>query len=101
MDIKEHLRRSFDFLRGRKTDYIHTFSTPQGKRVLADLAVFCRAAETCGVPGDHDKTFTLIGRNEVWQRIQNHLGLTPTDLLSLYDAPAVKAAFVKGVSIDD
>lgn len=75
-----------DFLRGRKTDYQHFFSSPAGKRVLADLAVYCRAAETCGVPGDRDKTFILIGRNEVWQRIQQHLGLAPEQLLALYDA---------------
>lgn len=59
--------------------------------MLADLAVYSRAAETCGVAGDRDKTFSLIGRNEVWLRIQQHLALAPEQLLALYDARTVAA----------
>jgi hypothetical protein len=95
MSFARRFMPKLEFLRGRKTDYQVTFSTPAGKRALADLAVFCRAAETCGVPGDRDKTFTLIGRNEVWLRIQQHLGLTGEQLLGLYDARSVAAAPVQ------
>lgn len=92
--MSNRFSRALEYLRGRKTDYQHVFSSPAGERVLADLAVFCRAAETCGVPGDHDRTFILIGRNEVWQRIQQHLGLTPVQLQRLYDAKATAAQVV-------
>jgi hypothetical protein len=53
---------------------------------LADLAVFCRAAETCAVPGDRDRTMMLIGRNEVWLRIAQHMHMTGEQLFALYDA---------------
>lgn len=52
--------------------------------VLEDLAKFCRAAETCVVPGDRDKSLLLEGRREVWLRIQQHLHLTDEELMVLY-----------------
>lgn len=72
-----------DALEERKRTYQLCFGTPAGQAVLMDLAPFCRAAESCGVPGDRDRTFTLLGRNEVWLRIQNHLNLTPEMLFKL------------------
>ncbi len=82
--------RTMKFLRGRKRAYQLTFqiNQPANVEVLQDLAIFCRATETCGVPGDHDRTWALIGRNEVWQRIQQNLNLTEDQLFALYSGNA-------------
>ena len=77
--------RRFDFMRLRKQSYQLTFSSPAGQRVLMDFARFCRANETCVIPGDHDRTLVLEGRREVWLRLQNHLGFTAEQLMSIYD----------------
>jgi hypothetical protein len=63
---------------------------PANIEVLEDLGRFCRANETCAVPGDHDKTFMLLGRNELWLRIQQFLNLTPEQLFALYARDASK-----------
>ena len=77
---------TLDFLRGRKRSYQMTFqlNQPANIAVLEDLVKFCRAEETCVVPGDHDKSLVLEGRREVWLRIQQHLQLSPEILFSLY-----------------
>jgi len=72
-----------DFFKFRKRDYRLTFAPEAGQNVLADLAVFCRAAETC-YHDDPRKHAVLEGRREVWLRIQNHLNLTPEQLYVLY-----------------
>lgn len=63
--------------------YQLAFGSPAGQAVLIDLASFCRAAETCVVPGDHDRTYVLEGRREVWLRIQQFINLTPQEVLNL------------------
>lgn len=63
--------------------YRQTFGSPVGQQVLADLAAYCRAAETCAVPGDHDKTYLLLGRNDVWLRIQHYANLSLDEVLQL------------------
>lgn len=75
---------TFDFLRGRKRAYQLALTSPAGLEVLEDLARFCRANETCVVPGDPTLTAILEGRREVWLRIQQHLNLTPAQLFELY-----------------
>lgn len=72
----------------RKRAYQLTFGTPAGLTVLADLSVFCRARETCVVPGDRDRTYVLEGRRETFLRIQEHLELTPEELVERYTRPA-------------
>jgi hypothetical protein len=59
-----------------------------GEAILADLAVFCRANETCVVPGDRDRTYVLEGRREVYLRIRDHLDLTIDQLVEKYTRPA-------------
>lgn len=77
---------SFDFLRFRKRDYQLALGqlNVHDQRVLADLAKFCRANESCVVPGDRDMSLILEGRREVWLRIANHLNLTPAQLYAIY-----------------
>jgi hypothetical protein len=53
------------------------------KVVLADLAKFCRANASTW-DDDAAKRDVLIGRREVWLRIQEHLNLTPTEMAELY-----------------
>lgn len=52
--------------------------------MLSDLAKFCRAAETCVIPGDHDRSLILEGRREVFLRITDNLHLTSEQLYALY-----------------
>ena len=74
--------RLFDFLRGRKQAYQLTFGTSAGQRVLSDLAVFCRANDSCF---DADPRLHAVaeGRREVWLRIQRHMNLSSEELFSL------------------
>lgn len=75
-------------LTDRKRAYQLAFADAGGKAVLTDLMVFCRARETCLIPGDRDRTNALEGRREVYLRIQDHLELTPEELLEKYTRPA-------------
>ncbi len=94
------------FLRRRRLSYKLAFGTNKlvrtvreayrkaflhyaGQAVLADLAQFCRAAETCIVRKgdktiDRDISLVLEGRREVWLRIQDHLRLNQEQLFALY-----------------
>ena len=63
--------------------YKLAFGSPAGQAVLTDLAGFCRATESCAVPGNHDATFMLLGRNEVWLRIQHFINLTAEQALAI------------------
>lgn len=89
--ISKAMEATFDYLKGRKSAYKFTLSNnnPAARQVLADLAVFCRANETCVVPGDRDKSLVLEGRREVWLRIQQHLNLSPEDLFELYTGKGI------------
>ena len=73
-------------VREKQTDYQLTFQTsqPSNVKVLEDLAEFCRANESCVVPGDRDKTLILEGRREVWLRISQMLGLAPDEAFAYF-----------------
>jgi translation initiation factor 2 beta subunit (eIF-2beta)/eIF-5 len=73
-----------DGLRERKKGY---HAIPQVVR--EDLARFCRAFESCVVPGDHDRTLLLEGRREVWLRCTQHWNLTAQELAVIYRATTV------------
>lgn len=88
--MKGHIwDRALEFMKRRKQSYQIAFNTSDGRLWLDDLARFCRASETCVIPGDRDRTLVLEGRREVWLRIQNHLGLTNEQLLMLYGGPEI------------
>jgi hypothetical protein len=70
-----------------KRAYQLVFGTPAGEAVLADLTPFCRARETCVVPGDRDRTWVLEGRREVFLRIRDYLDLTPEQLVEKFTKP--------------
>jgi hypothetical protein len=84
--VASTLEAAMNFITGRKRSYQQTFqlNQPANVVVLEDLARFCRANETCVVPGDRDKSLVLEGRREVWLRLQQHLQLSPETLFDLY-----------------
>lgn len=63
--------------------YQLTFNSPSGQIVLADLAPFCRAVESCLVLGDTHATAALEGRREVFLRITQYARLTEEEILTL------------------
>ena len=84
------LDKAQQFLGRRRTAYVKTFLTPFGQEVLADLAKFCRAHETC-FHMDARAHAVAEGRREVFLRIQRHLNLTDDQLWQLYgSAPNVQ-----------
>ena len=66
-----------------KRDFQVIFRTPAGERVLEALSVFCRARETCLVPGDRDRTAALEGRREVFLYIMEWINLSPEEIYQL------------------
>lgn len=72
-----------DLFRSKRTDYLHTYGSPAGQRVLIDLASFCRANETCFHP-DQRLHAVAEGRREVWLRHQKFLKLTAEEQMQLY-----------------
>jgi hypothetical protein len=80
--------QALEILTDRKRAYQAAFGSPAGQAVLNDLAVFCRARETCVIPGDRDRTFVLEGRREVILRIRDHLDLSPEQLVDIHTRPA-------------
>lgn len=61
---------------------------PAVQVVLQDLAVFCGAVETPAVMHkdgslDVNKTMVMLGRHEVWMRIQAAINLRPVDVYAL------------------
>lgn len=71
-----------------KRAYQLVYGTEAGKTVLADMAKFCRASENAAVPGDHDRTWALIGRREFYLYTRDFLDLTPEQLVEKFTKPA-------------
>lgn len=78
--------RAVRLVSGRQRAYQTTFSTREGKEILADLAKFCRAGKTV-FDTDARVTALLQGRQEVFLRIQQHLDLPFNDLYQLLGGP--------------
>jgi hypothetical protein len=85
--LSDIVDRVMSFLTMRGGAYRQALGSPAGKIILADLAVFCRANESCAVPGDRDRTMMLEGRREVWLRISHHMNLSPEQLYALFGGP--------------
>ena len=67
----------------RMSAYKNTFSNPEGQKVLADLARFCRALEPTADVSNPNVTYLLEGRREVFLRILAHLKLDVEDIATL------------------
>ena len=74
--------RVFEILRREKRAYHGTFDSECGLDVLKDLAIFCRANESCFHP-DPRLHAVLEGRREVWVRITNRLNLSTEELYAI------------------
>lgn len=72
-------------LRYRRSSYQHTFNTPAGRKVLADLRRFCRADIPTADVNNERTTYLLEGRREVWLRLQSHLQLTDDEVYNLIE----------------
>ena len=73
------------FLKRRQQAYQRVFN-PENlflKDVMADLARFCRATDSC-FHLDPRAHAALEGRREVYLRIQDHLKLNPDEMLAKY-----------------
>lgn len=73
-----------DLLRSRRSAYQVTFTGAVPERVLADLAKFCRAAETT-FHTDERLHAVLEGRREVWLRINKYLNLSEAQIRQLVE----------------
>lgn len=81
--------KALEIFTDRKRAYQLVFGdSPASLAVLEDLTAFCRGRETCMIPGDRDRTYALLGRNEVFHRIRDHLELSPEELMAKYTRPA-------------
>lgn len=89
MALKDTLEALWGFLASRRTAYVRTFEGPEAEKVLADLARFCRAAETT-FHADPRVHAVAEGRREVWLRIAKHLNLSDEQLFDIYAAKATK-----------
>lgn len=81
---EEIVQKQRQFLKERAQAYRVTFN-PEGvqtRRVLTDLAKFCRAGEST-FHTDARVAALMEGRREVWLRIQQHLQLTDDELWAL------------------
>ncbi len=91
---REKVLKTIDFLRRRSVDYRVAAQHPAVQRVLIDLAQFCCADKTTIHP-DARVSDVLAGRREVWLRIQQHLHLTPAQLLSIYAGKEITVAEIE------
>lgn len=92
MTAEEIIVKHEEILANRQRAYMLAFKAFGAELVLADLATFCRANESCVVPGDRDMTFVAEGRREVYLRICHHLDLPIEKLLQRYPLRPAKGA---------
>lgn len=78
--------RALAYALERKRSYQQACGSETTALMMADLARFCRADRTC-FDIDARKHALAEGRREVWLRIQEHLTLTPEQLVVLYGGP--------------
>ena len=88
--VTETAMRLWDMLRKRRITYQLACNQPAMQDMLIDLATFCGAADTCVVVDpktnmiDDKRTYIMLGRREVFLRIQHHCNLTTQQLYKLY-----------------
>lgn len=80
-------QKTMDFLRLRKRAYQFTFGNPKDNEALKDLAKFARVGRT-PFHESQRKTDVLIGRQEMFFRIIEHLKLQPDELYDIYNQPS-------------
>lgn len=81
---KEQVEAAVLNIKERSHAYKQCFGSEWGKRVLADLILFCRGFETPCDPDSVNRTYMLLGRHEVFTKIAREMNLTPTQLATIY-----------------
>ena len=81
--VSAAIERARQFVFARQTAYRVTFRGPRADIVLKDLAKFCRANDSTFHP-DARVSDVMIGRREVWLRIQQNLNLSSDDLWKMF-----------------
>ena len=83
--FSEAIEKTKSFLFARQQAYQQVFNPESvfAKRVLGDLAKFCRAEES-SFHQDPRIHAVLEGRREVWLRIANHMNMTPDEIWKQY-----------------
>lgn len=66
--------------RDRFRDFAAVFGTPQGRRVLAQILVWCQVWERSYVPGDANETILREGMRNIGLRIMETINIEPVDL---------------------
>jgi hypothetical protein len=64
--------------------YRNLFAAGEGRRVLDDLARYCRTGTTSFVAGDPHQTAFNEGARDAFLHIAELAGLTPTDIAQLF-----------------
>jgi hypothetical protein len=74
--------RVLRWLQNRRQSYQLVSNQPAGKVILADLARFCYAFESCWDPDPRIHAMKE-GRRSVWLRVQQHLKLSDAELYQI------------------
>lgn len=82
--------------RKRSRNYQAAFAHPIAQEMLQDLAVYCRGGvsavpETEAEKVDVYRTMIILGRQQVWLRIMNHLNLQPSQMYAIFSRRAFQA----------
>lgn len=81
--LPPHLSDAFLRLSWRRSAYRTVFNSPEGRRVLSDLAAFCGAGRPVAVPGDATQTYYNDGMRRVYLRIKAILDMTDEEMIAL------------------
>ena len=92
----EEAERLLEVTKEKQRAFRQALLSPAGQFILQDLKIFCRANESCAVPGDHDRTMLLLGRNEVWLRLMEMIELTTAELVTLRSGGEIRVIDEQG-----
>lgn len=81
------LQRALDFLRLRKRAYGLTFQKGMQNEAIKDMAKFAHIGKAA-YNKDQRLNDILIGRQEMFFRVVDHLKLSPEELYDLYHKPS-------------
>ena len=70
----------------RRGAYKRTFNLDDSDNriVMADLRKFCRATGDKYM-GDYEKTLIMIGRNQVWERMNSYVHISDSEIATLVE----------------
>lgn len=98
--VRDAIDSTRAFLRDRRQSYRELVAflrhpgrnrpSPAAQDALRDLAIFCRANESCWHP-DPRVHAALEGRREVWLRLQQHLNMSQEELEVIYTGGTLPA----------